>query len=328
MLHILNGDSTELTLKQTSVAGEYFSFRDALINGPAPSVDGKEWRHLRAQHLAESYGADLGGCERDLAIQEETLSSFSQHDEVVLWFEHDLFCQLNLLYLLYWFAGVELGRMRLSLINIGEFPGRKSFRGLGELNVDELASLFPQRQEVSGDELTLAAAAWAAYRSSDPTEIGTVLETDTSSLPFLKSAFEAHLRRFPSTRNGLGRIENTGLKLIDTGPEKFIDLFPKFTEAEPVYGLGDAQLWLDLLGLSTARHPLLSIENGNGGALTPEVVHNASFKLTDVGQALLRDEVDFVELNGIDLWLGGVHLQSDLKVWRWDEETALLLVED
>ena len=263
-------------------------------------------------------------CERDLTTQEETLSSFSQHEEVVLWFEHDLFCQLNLLYLLDWFAQVELTQTRLSLINIGEFPGRESFRGLGELNADELASLFPQRQEVSAGKLTLAASAWAAYRSSDPTKIEALLETDTSSLPFLKSAFEAHLRRFPSTRNGLGRIENTGLILIETGPEKFTDLFPKFAAAESVYGLGDAQLWLDLLALSTARQPLLSIQNGNGAALTPEVIHNARFKLTEVGRALLKDEADFVELNGIDLWLGGVHLQSNFKVWRWDEEKGKL----
>ena len=325
MLHILNGDSTEHTLKQSSVAGEYFSFRDALINGPTPGdADGEEWRHLRARHLAESYGVDLAVCERDLTTQEETLSSFSQHEEVVLWFEHDLFCQLNLLYLLDWFAHVELAQTRLSLINIGEFPGRDNFRGLGELNMDELASLFPQRKEVSAGKLALAASAWAAYRSSDPTKIEALLETDTSSLPFLKSAFEAHLRRFPSTRNGLGRIENTGLTLIDTGPEKFIDLFPKFATAEPVYGLGDAQLWLDLRGLSTARQPLLSIQNGNGAALTPEVIHNARFKLTEVGRALLKNEADFVELNGLDLWLGGVHLQSNLKVWRWDEEKGKL----
>jgi hypothetical protein len=59
MLHILNGRSTEHTLKQSSVAGDYFSFPDTLINGPTPGdVDGEEWRHLRARHLAESYGVD------------------------------------------------------------------------------------------------------------------------------------------------------------------------------------------------------------------------------------------------------------------------------
>ncbi len=325
MLHILNGSSTEGTLKQSSVTGEYFSFRDALINGPTPGeVHGEKWRLLRARHLSESYGVDLAVCERDLTAQEATLSSFLQHEEVVLWFEHDLFCQLNLLYLLDWFAHVELAQTRLTLINIGEFAGRDNFRGLGELNASELASLFPQRHEVTAGELALATSAWAAYRSFDPTNIQVLLETDTSSLPFLKSAFKAHLQRFPSTRNGLGRIEHTGLSLIENGSEKFIDLFQKFAAAEPVYGLGDAQLWLNLLELSTAREPLLSIQNGNGSALTPRVIHSARFKLTAVGRALLTDGADFVELNGIELWLGGTHLQNEVNVWRWNEEKEKL----
>jgi hypothetical protein len=144
MLHILNGGSTEETIKRTDVPGEFFSFRDALIDGPTPATtDSAAWRRLRAEHLASDYAADVQRCENDLSEQERVLNSCSSHDEVVLWFEHELFCQTNLLYLLDWFNRAELDQTRLSLINIGEFPGRNDFRGLGELNPEELASLFP-----------------------------------------------------------------------------------------------------------------------------------------------------------------------------------------
>ena len=33
----------------------------------------------------------------------------------------------------------------------------------------------------------------------------------------------------------------------------------------------------------------------------------------------LRGTANFVALNGIDRWLGGVHL-SDTNLWRWDEQ--------
>jgi hypothetical protein len=326
MLHIHNGDSSANTAKQSLVSGEHFAFRESLITGPTPAgVSGDAWRALRAQHLSESYGVDFHECEKGLLDQEKTISSAEEHDEVVLWFEHDLFCQTNLLYLLNWLAQQEIGNTRLSLICIGAFPGKENFRGLGELNAEQMASLFPDRQEVSLAQLKLGEAAWQAYCSPHPTEIEKILQSGTSDLPLLGPALEAHLRRFPSTTNGLGRIENSGLRLLDGAAKTFVDLFPRFGDAEPIYGLGDAQLWLALERMSSGRQPLLRIENGkNGGAeLTPEIVRNARFEITEAGESVLRGEADYLELNGIDAWLGGVHLSSD-KLWRWDESSGAL----
>lgn len=322
MLHIVNGESTAVTLEQSSVSGERFSFRDALLNGPTPlGLSGQEWRRIRAQHLSEAYGVDLHECEQDLLNQEEKLTTLAEHEEVVLWFEHDLFCQTNLLYLLDWFAQRELGTTKLSLICIGEFPELQNFRGLGELNAKQLASLFDTRHEVSVAEMNLAKAAWRAYCSPDPAAIETLLESDTSALPFLKPALQLHLERFPSVRNGLGRIENVGLTLIRNGLPRFIDLFRKFGESEPTYGLGDSQFWLALKQMSDAREPLLAIRNGNssGGPLTPEQIRNTSFEITEAGEGVLKGQADFVSMNGIDLWLGGTHLSDSASFWRWDE---------
>ena len=38
---------------------------------------------------------------------------------------------------------------------------------------------------------------------------------------------------------------------------------------------------------------------------------------------LLRALADHLRLNGIDRWLGGVHLHGD-RVWRWDGEHGKL----
>jgi hypothetical protein len=276
--------------------------------------------------LSESYGIELKTCEQGFVAQNAVLNSFSQHEEVVLWFEHDLFCQVNLLYLLDWFAQRDLKQTKLSLINVCQFPGRKNFRGLGELNARQLASLFPERHRVTAGELGLATSAWAAYCSQDPSVVEVLLRTDTSALPFLEKALLAHLKRFPATMNGLGQVENASLRLIDCGLERFIDLFPKFAAAEPLYGLGDAQLWLALRSLSDAQQPLLTVENGNGASdqLTPELTHRARFELTDSGRAVLSGEADFIVLNGIDRWLGGVHLQRQQGLWRWNEGSGRL----
>jgi hypothetical protein len=326
MLHIHNGDSSANIAKESSIPGEHFAFRESLITGPTPAdASGDQWRSVRAQHLSESYGIDLEECARSLLDQEIKLASATEYDEVVLWFEHDLFCQISLLYLLNWFAQRELGNTKLCLICVGEFPGKQDFRGLGELNAEEMASLFPDRQEVTSAQLKLGAIAWQAYCSPDPTEIKKVVDSDTSPLPFLGSALQAHLRRFPSTLNGLGRIEDTALKLISGGAKTFIELFPQFANAEPVYGLGDAQLWLALKQVSGGQRTLLKIDGRGGGVgLPPEIVREAELESTDDGDSVLRGESDDVELNGIDLWLGGVHLVPN-NLWRWDETSGLMV---
>ena len=322
MLHIHNGDSTANTARQSTIPGEHFAFREAMISGPTPAgLHDADWRKLRADHLSAVYGGAREEAEQDLLRQEGTLSSYAAHEEVVLWFEHDLFCQLHLIYLLNWFAARDLGKTKLSLVCIGEFPGVENFHGLGELQATQLASLFDSRHEVTGAELNTASAAWEAYCSPEPPAIEALLRSDTSALPFLKTALRSHLARFPSVLNGLGRIEHCGLALINDGHREFVDLFPRFGEQEPVYGLGDFQFYLALKRLSDAHAPLLT--NGNGhdsdGRLNSGKIKNTTFEITDRGAAVLQGKADFVKLNGIDLWLGGVHL-SDRNLWRWDEE--------
>ena len=327
MLNIHNGESTAQTARQAPIPGAHLAFREALVAGPTPENLGEDdWRKLRAAHLSSAYGGSWEEAQRDLERLEAALASFHLHDEVVLWFEHDLFCQINLLYLLNWFAARDLGKTRLSLIFIGEFPGKPDFRGLGELNETELASLFESRHEISDAEMRIATAGWKAYCAPDPMELAEFLNKDSSAMPFLKPALRSHLARFPSTRNGLGHIEQRALALVDEGFKKFAELFPRFVQQERVYGFGDSQVYLALRQLSSARAPLL--KNGSGrnstGVLDSGKIRDRAFEITDRGKAVLNGEADFVKLNGIDLWLGGVHLTDD-NLWRWDEAKQQLV---
>lgn len=326
MLHVLNGETTEAILSRTSIPGTRFSFRDALIAGPAPRINGTDWRRLRANHLADAYGVEVNKCEQDLARQDEVFASFTKHEEVTLWFESDLFCQTNLLYVLDWLAHHDLGDTILSLICIGAFPGRQNFRGLGELEPGELASLFPQRKKVTREQLDLAVRAWQGYRASDPLELELLLQTDTAELPFLKRALQLHLARFPSVRNGLNRIESKALELTTDGLDKFKDLFPRFIDAEPDYGLGDAQFWNVLQRLTHGPQPLLLNSTGESVFATGTSSYaEQSFAITDAGAAVLRGASDSVNLNGIDEWLGGVHLVGRTDIWRWDDRREKLV---
>lgn len=330
MLHIHNGDATANTARQTSLPGEHFAWRESLITGPTPlGLSADEWRLMRARHLSAAYGADLQQCQESLLEQDQKLASAVSHDEIVLWFEHDLFCQIHLIYLLDSFASQSLETTTLSLICINDFPGKPNFRGLGELSGDEMISLFPKRQEVTADQLNVATSALRAYRSDDPTAIRVVLQAGTSALPFLDAALRAHLRRFPATTNGLGHIENSALGFIRGGEDSFGKLFARFGDDESIYGFGDAQFWLAVRHLCNGPAPLISVENFQTESLqrqtlTSDLAQKAKFKITAAGEAVLANEADFITLNGIEVWLGGVHLHDPENLWRWDESRAAL----
>ena len=323
MLHIHNGDSTAGTLRESGFPGEHFAFREALATGPAPQGLVKDaWFDVRANHLVEETELDAATIRQELAQLDASLANISGHEEITLWFEHDLFCQINLVYLLDHFARRGVGQAHLSLICIGEFPGRPNFRGLGELTAGQLASLFDTRHEVTAAELSLAQKAWEAYRSPDPHRLERLLAEDTSALPFLRGALEQHLARYPSVHNGLGHAEYKLLSLIAGGNTKFGSLCPAFFNAEPAYGLGDSQIWRDLRRAAEAAQPLIQLtgfDDAKRGASRLQAVCN----ITETGQRVLEGQADFVELNGIDLWLGGVHLRAD-NLWRWDKQQMLV----
>ena len=329
MLHIHNGDSTAGTLREFGFPGEHKAFQEVLLEGPTPGgLPPDEFLRTRARFLAEAYELEPEKAEQDMFDQQIWLRKFSDHDETILWFEHDLFCQANLIYLLDWFSRQLSDQGKLSLICIDEFPGIDDFRGLGQLSGEQLASLFDNRHEVSESELSLGSKAWSAYCSATPEDILRLIESDTSAMPFLEKTLRLHLSRFPSKANGLGRIENKALELISGGAVAFKSLFPRFASDEPAYGLGDSQFWSALRLLENATVPLITISGSDRDheGFNPDKDLDASLELTDAGRAVLEGKRDAVETNGIDRWLGGVHLVVG-QVWRWDEENGTIKME-
>ncbi|MDT4967747.1 MAG: hypothetical protein QOJ64_2484 [Acidobacteriota bacterium] len=322
-LHILNGDSTANLLKEARLEGEVLAWREALIAGATPAgVDKESWFGLRARHLALAYDRGFDEVLNGLMEQEAVLHRLDDHDEVVLWFEHDLFCQIHLIYLLDRLSRRDSGVTRLSLICIDRFPGRQDFRGLGELSPAEIGSLLDKRHEISTEEKELGAQAWAAYCSPTPQKIEDLLNRNTASLPFLEQAMKKHMARFPSAINGLGLIENTALALISRGSKDFASLFGAFAKAEPLYGYGDLQLLNDLRRVADAKTPLVRIDRADGTGDSASAIPKLQFELTDLGATVLAGEADFVAENEVDFWLGGIQLTNH-DHWRWNGEDMI-----
>ena len=289
---------------------------------------------MRAEFHAGLGWGTFQECLDYLARMDNSLARFQEHDEIILWLEHDLFDQLILIRLLDWFAQHDLEHTKLSLICIGEFSGVDRFIGLGQLTPDQLATLYGTQHEVTAAEIALARAAWAAFCAPDPTAIESVIQGDTSALLFLRDALLRHLEEFPSIKNGLARSEEQILTVIAAGAQQAMDVFRAAQDKEERPYLGDTTIWTHLNRLADGREPLLQNADDMGFSrpvgLGPysDDFGAQRVSLTATGKAVLEGTADYIEINGIDRWLGGVHLRDSGTLWRWDASRLRLIAHD
>jgi len=81
---------------------------------------------------------------------------------------------------------------------------------------------------------------------------------------------------------------------------------------------------MELKRLANAPSPQLVMNDNDADAMDARQLLETSFELTGEGRAVINGGADFVRLNGIDTWLGGVHLHGDDAKWRWDDEAETL----
>ncbi|WP_342663626.1 sigma-70 family RNA polymerase sigma factor [Paenibacillus taiwanensis] len=330
MLHIVNGDHVAETLRQGVVQGDILVWREVYPEGPV-FVDPATYpnRSLRASYLEQALGIPRLEFIRGSEAQENQLANFHQYDEIVLWFEHDLFDQTMLCCLLHWFAERPLGNTKLSLLCMGAYPGIQLFRGLGQLSVDQMKTLSGTWQAIGQAELKTGVNVWEAYCSSEPDQLFALLEGEqTAALPFVRDAFRLHLSRLPSTYNGLGVVEQATLELVSSGVSAPTELFRQIGDTLNGLGLGDLQYWRHMAGLLQGAYPLLHIEGGEGlpdYRNYPPTFQHCQVKLTERGQQVLAGKKDRVHLNGIDEWYGGIHLHGSASRWRWDVDRGQLV---
>lgn len=332
VLHVTNGDSTGNTLAQLFPGDRIVVWRDVLHEGPIPTgISDAELREVRAAFLAsKGWGAETDVLTQ-FAERDAALADYGAYDEVVLWFEHDLYDQLQLIQVLDWLPGEAAGQPTISLIWVDAFPGVAPFHGLGQLNDEQLATLFPERKAVTDEQLVVARTAWAAVREPNPSAVERVLP-DIDQLPFLNDALRRYLELFPALETGLNRTERQLLDGLATEPKTPAELFAVDQDREERPFLGDLTFFDYLQRLGSGPEPLLQQETGQHivtisgqGDMPPFLAQRVV--ATDRGRKTLAGADDWAG-GPFDRWIGGVFLQAERPGWRWDPGAQRLRFPD
>lgn len=330
ILHVTNGDHAGQALARSGLPGDVLVWRDVLHDGPVPTDDDRPafWQ-ARARFLAARHVADEQAVVEDLSSRDARLDEMGRGDEVVLWFEPDLFDQLQLMQVLSRLAAREAADRPTVSIAPADLM-------LGTLSPTNFRPLFDLRRPISGGDLIHGRDAWRAFTDTSPEtllavvdrfdiEIGarTYAADAAVRLPHLAAALRRVLEEYPDSETGLSRSERQICEALTPGPAPLGKLFRvSHHSSESWAWLGDSSFAWYVQRLSDAAQPLVAHENGTLVLAPTRGADSQRFwervvMLTDFGRQVVRARADAVQTNGIDRWIGGTRLTSE-QHWRWD----------
>ena len=232
-VHILNGDALRAQFPK-AISGQIYVCRECLVDGNVEGEDLDQLFKNRASFLSKNYGGTVEDY-FDYVVSEFRAILAIENSTINLWFEDDLFCQVNL-----WFVSFLLHKSnkgnQVYLIR----PREHTAYGFGGLDESELISIYENRKHLA--ELDRIADLWNMYQRNATDQMLEIAKQLEESLPFVAPAVQAHIDRIPANGN-LGRpIETLKAIMEELNTEDFGLIFREFSRREPIYGFGDLQV--------------------------------------------------------------------------------------
>ncbi|MCF1191766.1 DUF1835 domain-containing protein [Mangrovimonas sp. AS39] len=239
-LHITNGSVLTQKLLELEVQGDYLTWDEMLCEGPTTEkIDSKEFLELRSDFFNKFYNLEL---DKDKFHEDiNKLSHTENYSEIVLWFEYDLFCHINML------AAINVIRQKkiklpLYLVCSGRIEGEDNLKGLGELNASQLLKHYKNKVKLTENDMEVASTLWKTYCGKDHNLFKPYIIKNDTNFQYLTNCLKAHLQRFPESKSGLSIIEENILVIIrDNEVKSRHHLLGYILNYQGYYGYGDLQ---------------------------------------------------------------------------------------
>ena len=289
LLHITNGDNFTSKLQALPVKGDIITWRKMLCEGKTLCSVGSEsfWK-TRFEFLNKNYKISKSWFVEKTLKEYRSLCNHKQQDQIVLWFEYDLFCQINMLAVLSWLK-THRRHAEISLVCSGREGKGDKLYALTELSDEQLMDLYERRTVLSQDDIEYADYIWQLYCSDNPIRLENQIANNDFQFEYLSEALKTHLRRFPTIKNGLNELEN---HILEKARSKKFGSKAELTDAlltdQGYYGFADTQYDR----IITSLRPLFNSFN--------------PVKLTKKGISVLENKSNYYsQIRDNQLYLGG-----------------------
>ncbi|UAJ14149.1 DUF1835 domain-containing protein [Aquirufa lenticrescens] len=153
-VHILNGDCLQSTLQ----AENPIIMREMLIEGPLGAASLEAFFRQRALYLEKTYTISQEEYAQKTVTEIEKMQQIPDHSEVNLWFDYDLFCFVNLLFIIQLLS--QNKTLKLFLVRPLREPRFRIWRGFDGHSQTELKQAFSQRKKIGSSDLHFMYFLW------------------------------------------------------------------------------------------------------------------------------------------------------------------------
>ncbi len=239
-LHITNGSNLTNYLKELNIAGDFLTWQEMLCEGPTEiKIDTESFINKRKAFLNTFYDIEINEAEYVSEIQK--LNHLEDYSEIVLWFEYDLFCHINLIGVISLLHQKHV-KQPLYLVCSGRVMGGKNLKGLSELSTGQLLYHYDNKVKLTLEDIDIAVSVWKTYCGKDHNLLKHYI-TQKSSFKYLTNCLKAHLERFPNLKSGLDILEENILSIIrDKNIKSKNHLLGYALNYQGYYGFGDIQI--------------------------------------------------------------------------------------
>ena len=236
--HILNGDALAYSFPETHIEGEIMVVREALINGDLSGNDLPGFWRSRAACM-QLTAADY---QQKVVSEFEKILKAPNGTEFNLWFEYDLFCQINMWFVLWLINNLSIKKTVYAVYPFHLGRNDKHFwNGFGPANPAQLQACFAERILLSNADLQSGQELWTACKDNHFEALLRLAKNQSPAFPFLQEVVSAHIDRFPKDGTK-GRPESVIEDIIKNTGTDFTNMCKEFWNRESIYGFGDDQL--------------------------------------------------------------------------------------
>lgn len=239
-LHIANGESLTSYLRDVGFNDDILTWQEMLCEGnTTEKIDSPAFLNQRKAFLNTFYDIEID----EYAFHNElkVLDRAYDYNRIILWFEYDLFCHINLLAVISLLKEKNIS-LPLYLVCSGRIEGEKDLKGLGELSQKQLLQHFDNKVLLTPNDIEQAITIWQIYCGKDHNLLKPFI-IKKSSFVYLSNCLKAHLERFPNLKNGLSVLERNVLTIVrDQDIKSKHHLLGYVLNYQGFYGYGDTQI--------------------------------------------------------------------------------------
>jgi hypothetical protein len=236
--NILNGDSLAYSFPEAKIGGDIIVVREALIDGDLSGYNLNDFWRSRAKYMKITDTEYHNSVVKEF----EKIINAPDNSEFDLWFEYDLFCQVNMWFVISIINSLPIQKKVFAVYTSYLDETNKQFwNGFGQANSNELKVCYANRIPLSQVDMDFGQELWNAYKNGNLERLTDLSKYQSLAFPYLQEVVKAHVERYPKDGTK-GRPEKVIEDITKNISTDFPKVFKEFWGRESIYGFGDTQL--------------------------------------------------------------------------------------